>query len=423
MTQTLDALARVRRPDLRRARAAHLARTARRAERAPRGRAPRGVASAAARAVPRAGSTAICPASSASRRRAPPPPRELRGRGGRTSRRSEPRSRPRCTASPRRGARSRTAATTPRASSCSGGVAAPAQRPRPDHASCSRSARRGRARCTACSSRSRAHGVNLTIDPVAADRRASRGSTCSSSTSRATAASRACARALESAARVAHSHARARLVPARDGDGARATGGAADEPRAIVKPLHRASSSRTSPGKPIEELERELGIRRRDQARLEREPARALAARGRGDARRARGRAPLSRRRELRAARGARGAARRRRRSSSCSAAAPTRSSSCVAKAFLGPGDEAVFAWPSFAMYPIVVKGMGATLGARAARRRRSCTTSPRCARRSPTRTRVVFVCNPNNPTGTSVGADGLRRASSALAARRTSCS
>src|SRR5262249_4465088 len=32
-----------------------------------------------------------------------------------------------------------------------------------------------------------------------------------------------------------------------------------------------------------------------------------------------------------------------------------------VAKAFLGPGVEALFAWPSFAMYPIVARGMGAT--------------------------------------------------------------
>jgi len=75
-----------------------------------------------------------------------------------------------------------------------------------------------------------------------------------------------------------------------------------------------------------------------------------------------------------------------------------------VAKAFLGADDEAVFAWPSFAMYPIVVKGMGAKpvmvpldgalvhdLGAM-----RAAITD---------RTRVVFVCNPNNPTGTSVGA------------------
>lgn len=32
-----------------------------------------------------------------------------------------------------------------------------------------------------------------------------------------------------------------------------------------------------------------------------------------------------------------------------------------LAKTFLAPGDEVVFAWPSFAMYPIVTQGMGAT--------------------------------------------------------------
>ena len=37
------------------------------------------------------------------------------------------------------------------------------------------------------------------------------------------------------------------------------------------------------PGKPIEELEREFGIHGLDQARLEREPARPVAARARGD--------------------------------------------------------------------------------------------------------------------------------------------
>jgi len=31
-----------------------------------------------------------------------------------------------------------------------------------------------------------------------------------------------------------------------------------------------------------------------------------------------------------------------------------------LAKTFLGPEDEVVYAWPSFAMYPIVVRGMGA---------------------------------------------------------------
>ena len=85
-----------------------------------------------------------------------------------------------------------------------------------------------------------------------------------------------------------------------------------------------------------------------------------------------------------------------------------------VAKSFLGPGDECVFAWPSFAMYPIVVKGMGATpvpvpldaafvhdLAAMAAALTK--------------RTRVVVVCNPNNPTGTSVGREAFDRFAAAL--------
>ena len=75
-----------------------------------------------------------------------------------------------------------------------------------------------------------------------------------------------------------------------------------------------------------------------------------------------------------------------------------------VAKVCFGPGDEVVYAWPSFAMYPIVTKGMGATpvpvpltedlvhdLDAL-----RAAITE---------RTRVVMLRNPNNPTGTSVGA------------------
>jgi histidinol-phosphate aminotransferase len=78
-----------------------------------------------------------------------------------------------------------------------------------------------------------------------------------------------------------------------------------------------------------------------------------------------------------------------------------------LAKSFLGPGDEAVFAWPSFAMYPIVVQGMGAApvsvpLDAGYAH-------DLEAMRRAVTeRTRLVFVCNPNNPTGTSVGAEAF---------------
>ncbi len=75
-----------------------------------------------------------------------------------------------------------------------------------------------------------------------------------------------------------------------------------------------------------------------------------------------------------------------------------------VAKAFLGPGDEAVFAWPSFAMYPIVVQGMGAA-AVRVPLDAELVHDLPALARAVTARTRVVLVCNPNNPTGTSVGA------------------
>ena len=86
-----------------------------------------------------------------------------------------------------------------------------------------------------------------------------------------------------------------------------------------------------------------------------------------------------------------------------------------LAKAFLGPENEIVYAWPSFAMYPILAKGMGARavqvpltpdhvhdLGAMLA----AVTDA----------TRIVIVCNPNNPTGTSVGAEALDRFADALA-------
>ena len=80
-----------------------------------------------------------------------------------------------------------------------------------------------------------------------------------------------------------------------------------------------------------------------------------------------------------------------------------------IGQTYLGPGDEAVFVWPSFAMYPIYVKTAGATavpvpltpglvhdLDAMAA------AVTPR--------TRVVFLCNPNNPTGTAVGSAAFER-------------
>lgn len=80
-----------------------------------------------------------------------------------------------------------------------------------------------------------------------------------------------------------------------------------------------------------------------------------------------------------------------------------------LAKCFLGPGDEAVFPWPSFAMYPI------ATLGAAAKPVRVPLDAELRAdvdatlAAVGP-RTRLVFLANPNNPTGTSLGAADFSR-------------
>lgn len=85
-----------------------------------------------------------------------------------------------------------------------------------------------------------------------------------------------------------------------------------------------------------------------------------------------------------------------------------------VAKSFLGPGDEAVFAWPAFAMYPIVVQGMGAT-PVSVPLDEALVHDLPALAEAVTERTRVVFVCNPNNPTGTSVGAEAFDRFASAL--------
>lgn len=78
-----------------------------------------------------------------------------------------------------------------------------------------------------------------------------------------------------------------------------------------------------------------------------------------------------------------------------------------LAQTTLGPGDEAIMAKPSFIVYPLVAKLAAATavevplkdlthdLEAMAARVSR--------------RTKLIFICNPNNPTGTIVPAAAMR--------------
>jgi len=78
-----------------------------------------------------------------------------------------------------------------------------------------------------------------------------------------------------------------------------------------------------------------------------------------------------------------------------------------LCKVLVGPGDEVVYAWPSFAMYPIVVRGMGGT-PVPVPLTPELVHDLPALAAAITERTRLVLVCNPNNPTGTSVGAEAL---------------
>src|SRR3954454_9849405 len=80
-----------------------------------------------------------------------------------------------------------------------------------------------------------------------------------------------------------------------------------------------------------------------------------------------------------------------------------------LAKATCLPGDEIVYAWRSCEAYPIIAAGVGATSvrvpntpGHGHDLRATSDAISDR--------TRLVFVCNPNNPTGTALARDELDR-------------
>lgn len=78
-----------------------------------------------------------------------------------------------------------------------------------------------------------------------------------------------------------------------------------------------------------------------------------------------------------------------------------------LAKTLLAPGDTVVYPWPSFAMYPIVVQGMGAR-GVPISLDAGFVHDLPAMAAAIGPETKMVIVCNPNNPTGTSVGASAF---------------
>jgi histidinol-phosphate aminotransferase len=85
-----------------------------------------------------------------------------------------------------------------------------------------------------------------------------------------------------------------------------------------------------------------------------------------------------------------------------------------IARTFLAPGAEAIFSEHAFAVYPICTQAVGATARVALAH---DGSRGPRfghdlAAMRDLVndRTRVVFIANPNNPTGTWVDRDELQR-------------
>jgi histidinol-phosphate aminotransferase len=71
-----------------------------------------------------------------------------------------------------------------------------------------------------------------------------------------------------------------------------------------------------------------------------------------------------------------------------------------IAQAVLAPGDECVFAWPSFVVYPMACQLMGAT-EVRVPLAEGEVHDLVAMADAITERTKLIFLCNPNNPTGT----------------------
>src|SRR5438876_6330947 len=79
-----------------------------------------------------------------------------------------------------------------------------------------------------------------------------------------------------------------------------------------------------------------------------------------------------------------------------------------LAQAFLGPGEEAIHTTHAFLVYPIATRGSGATPIV-AAEKNYTADVDAMLAAVSE-RTKVVFLANPNNPTGTYVPFDEDKR-------------
>lgn len=84
-----------------------------------------------------------------------------------------------------------------------------------------------------------------------------------------------------------------------------------------------------------------------------------------------------------------------------------------LCQAYAGPGDEVLFTEHGFLMYRISAMAAGAT-PVEVAERDRTTDVDALLAAATP-RTRLVFVANPNNPTGTMIGLPELERLANGL--------
>ena len=78
-----------------------------------------------------------------------------------------------------------------------------------------------------------------------------------------------------------------------------------------------------------------------------------------------------------------------------------------IVESFTGPGDEVIYGWRSFEAYPIIVQVAGAT-SVKVPLTSEARHDLEAMAKAITPRTRLIFVCNPNNPTGTAVHRDEL---------------
>lgn len=80
-----------------------------------------------------------------------------------------------------------------------------------------------------------------------------------------------------------------------------------------------------------------------------------------------------------------------------------------LVQATAGPGDEVLYAWRSFEAYPVLTKVVGATPVEVPLTEDHGHDLDAMLAAITD-RTRLIFVCNPNNPTGTMIGTEALER-------------